>query len=452
MSPRLYLAPQLRLRQLLPQARFVHAEEIVFRGFECSPQRCGSEDLLVWLGSDVAEGFPQQLPPPGAVAGVLTPQELPHWKGPQCVVPDVWEALGQVAQAVAGWPAQALQLVGVWGSGLRGAAAQLIHRVLGTAGIATGLVGPASADEDHLPCSPRSGSFCSPQMAQWLARIRQSGCTHAVVQVPGSQPPQRALAGLELDVLCITGAANRLAQAQQLLQFLRPEGVLVVAAEEPAARKLLDSWDGPALTVGLGTQWEVGATVLEEHPGEQTFLIHAGWESIPVRTRWLGADYVRACLLATAVGLVHQFRLPAIARGLESLDGIPGCMEAVCLGQQFPVLLFWPEAARCPSVIRSWRKVTAGRMHRIRWQPQAAWELLSDAGEDPPAVLSWGGLREIRRTAQCWDELAAALDQVEAGDLAVIELPEDLSPQQLARLRECLQTWLLHSPGQRLAA
>ncbi len=452
MSPRLYLAPQLRLGHLLSQARFVHAQDIAFRGFECSPQLCGAEDLLVLLEGGEASVPADRLPPPQAVAGVLTQRELPHWHGPQCVVPDVWQALGQVAQAVAGWPAQALQLVGVWGTGLSTAAAQLIHRVLGTAGIATGLVSSAQADDGQGPCRCETGSFLSPQMAQWLARIHEAGCTHAVVQVPGGQPPQRALAGLELDVLCVTRVGDALAQAQEALAFLRPEGVLVVAAEDPGASQLLDCWDGPALTVGLGTQWEVGATVLEEHPGEQTFLIHAGWESIPIRTRWLGSDYVRACLLATAVGLVHQFRLPTIARGLESLDGIPGCMEAVCLGQAFPVLLLWPEAARCPSVIRSWRQVTPGTVYRICWHPQGVAVPGFGQGVDHPAVFSLGRSREVHRGVQSESELAAVLCQAEPDDLVAIELAQNTPAEEIARLRHYLENWLLRSNQQRVAA
>ncbi len=453
MSPRLYQAPQLRLRQLLSQAKFLHAEDIVFRGFECSPQRCGAEDLLVLLDeTETPQPPPEECLPAHAVAGVLTPRELPRWHGPQCVVPDVWQALGQVAQAVAGWPARSLQLVGVWGSGLTGAAAQLIQRVLGTAGIATGLVGSAQEEDRLRGCRAAAKGIHSPQISQWLARIHEAGCTHAVIQVGEGQPPQRVLAGLELDVLCVTRVGQDLACAGRALEFLRPDGVLVVAAEQAAARELLDRWNGPALTVGLGTQWEVGATVLEEHPGEQTFLIHAGWESIPVRTRWLGTDYVRACLLATAVGLVHQFRLPEIARGLESLDGIPGCMEAVCAGQEFPLLVFWPEAAACRSVISSWRRVTPGTVFRFRWQPHGEPAELVAAGRDTPWVLPLPGSREARRTLRRWEELTAALCHVRPGDLVLLEPAAGVSQEEIAVLRRRLAHWLARNAAQRVAA
>ncbi len=448
MSPRLFLAPQLRLGQLLPQARFVHARDIAFRGFECSAELCGAEDLLVLVEDESQPAAAGHLPAPDQVAGVLSQRELPHWPGPQCVVPDVWQALGQVAQAVAGWPARSLQLVGVWGTGLTSAAAQLVHRVLGTSGIATGLVSSALGHDGHHPYQVDGSRFRSPQMAQWLARIHEGGCTHAVLQVPGSHAPSKTLAGLELDVLCITRADEHAEWALQALEHLRPEGVLIVAAENAAARAVLDHWDGPALTVGLGEQWEVGATVLEEHPGEQTFLIHAGWETVPVRTRWLGSDYVRACLLATAVGLVHQFRLPMIARGLETLDGVPGCMETVALGQEFPVVLLWPEAARCPSVLQAWQRAVRGTVHRVRWTPEPV--ASSAVGEDSP-LLPLAGATHFH-TATTWDELAHVLCQAAEGEAVLIELPDGITPEQVERLRQRIAEWASSAPRLRIAA
>jgi UDP-N-acetylmuramyl pentapeptide synthase len=68
----------------------------------------------------------------------------------------------------------------------------------------------------------------------------------------------------------------------------------------------------PAITYGVVERAEVGASLVERHAGEQTFLLTAGNEAVPVRTRIIGDHHLANCLAAAAVGLVFGAELTAI--------------------------------------------------------------------------------------------------------------------------------------------
>jgi UDP-N-acetylmuramoyl-L-alanyl-D-glutamate--2,6-diaminopimelate ligase len=117
------------------------------------------------------------------------------------------------------------------------------------------------------------------------------------------------------------------------------------------------------LTIGIKQEADVTASLVERSPSEQTFMITAGSDSIPVRTSIIGDQHIYNCLTAMAVGLASGFDLSTIARGLESAGNIPGRLERIECGQPFGV---WIDSARSTgqlaNAIRSLRQVTQGKV------------------------------------------------------------------------------------------
>ena len=117
------------------------------------------------------------------------------------------------------------------------------------------------------------------------------------------------------------------------------------------------------LTVGIRTAAEITATPIEEFLSEQTFLLTAGSETIPVRTRMIGRHHVYNCLTAAAVGLAYGIDLPTVVRGLEAVEYVPGRLERIECGQPFGVFV---DFAHTPDALtgclQTLRQVTAGRV------------------------------------------------------------------------------------------
>ena len=207
-------------------------------------------------------------------------------------------------------------------------------------------------------------------------RLEANGCTHAAIEVSSHALALDRIAGVQLDVACVTNVShdhldfhrsrgNYRRAKQRLFEHLVPEGFAIVNADDPVARGYLDRVDGPCLTVGLAdSPAEIaGHTLLEQCRSEQTFLLSMGDESIPVRTPLIGRHNIYNCLMAAAVGFTYGIDLRTIVRGLEAIDRLPGRLERLDCGQPFGVFVDYahtPDALT--GVLGTLRQVTTGRL------------------------------------------------------------------------------------------
>ncbi len=108
---------------------------------------------------------------------------------------------------------------------------------------------------------------------------------------------------------------------------------------------------------------EITATPLEQCPSEQTFLLTAGSETVPVRTPMIGTHHIYNCLLAAAVGLAYDIDLTTVVRGLEFAGHVPGRLERIECGQPFGVFVDYAHTpGALARVLKTLRDVTAGRV------------------------------------------------------------------------------------------
>jgi len=185
---------------------------------------------------------------------------------------------------------------------------------------------------------------------------------------------QSRVAGAKFDAVCVTNVAHdhldyhaslqdyRQAKAK-LFDHLAEEGFAVLNADDPGSAEYWRRLEGPALTVGIDQAAEITAVPVEQCPSEQTFLLSAGSETVPVRTRMIGRHHIYNCLTAAAVGLAYGIELTDVARGLEFVGHVPGRLERIECGQPFSVFVDYahtPDALR--TVLKTLREVTAGRL------------------------------------------------------------------------------------------
>jgi UDP-N-acetylmuramoyl-L-alanyl-D-glutamate--2,6-diaminopimelate ligase len=147
------------------------------------------------------------------------------------------------------------------------------------------------------------------------------------------------------------------------LDYLAPEGFAVLNADDPTAVGYLHRLDGPVLTIGIRSAAEIMAAVVEQFVSEQTFLLTAGSDTIPVRTRMIGQHHVYNCLTAAAVGLGYGIDLATVVRGIEAVESLPGRLERLECGQPFGVFV---DFAHTPDALSgslaTLRDVVSGRI------------------------------------------------------------------------------------------
>jgi UDP-N-acetylmuramoyl-L-alanyl-D-glutamate--2,6-diaminopimelate ligase len=341
----------ISLRQVLPEADFFGPDDIRATSCSCDSRSVESGDLFVALPGRVLDGldFAREAVWRGCRA-VLAERSLPELGVPLCRVPDVRAAYGRVCQALAGNPSQNLKVIGVTGTNGKTTTSCLIASILSGAGHQVGLVGTLGAF-DGVDFADTSLTTPPPaELATWLSRMAANDCTHAVLEVSSHALDQSRLAGISLDAACVTNVRRdhldyhptvrdyRLAKSK-LLEYLVGEGFAVINADDPTSAAFLHGVNLPVLTVAINSAAEITATPLERFLSEQTFLITAGSETVPVCTRMIGTHHIYNCLVATAVGLAYGVDLPTIVRALEDVEHLPGRLERIECGQPFGVFV-----------------------------------------------------------------------------------------------------------------
>ena len=369
------LGHRVSLRSLLPEAEFFHADDICVTSCTCDSRRVHNGDLFAALTGTAYDGhgFAIEAQQRGCAA-ILAERPVAGARVPICVVPDAKVAYGRVCQALADNPSRKLKVIGVTGTNGKTTTACLIASVLATAGHDVGMLGTLGYF-DGIDSEPSTLTTPPPdELAKWLARMVNNGCSHAVMEVSSHGLDQSRVAGVAFDAVCVTNVRRdhldyhgtihdyRLAKSK-LLGHLAGEGFAVLNADDPTSAGYLHQLDGPVLTVGIRSAAEIMANMVERYVSEQTFLLMAGSEVVPVRTKMIGTHHVYNCLVAAAVGLAYGIDLPTVVRGLEAVEHVPGRLQRLECGQPFGVFVDYahtPDALS--SSLRALREVVDGRL------------------------------------------------------------------------------------------
>jgi len=368
----------LSLRQLLADARFVHTDDMMVSSCCLEARRVQPGDLFVATQPAVGKRRAQlQLAAARGAKGAVVERAETGSTLPQCVVPDAREAYARICHALVGDPAAQLKAIGVTGSCGKTSTAILTASVLSHGGLKCGLLSSIGyTDTELIVPAPRTTPYPG-DLARWLERMVATGCSHGVIEVSNSALAEQRVAGFEFDAVGITNVlrdgrqrfsslAHYRHNKSKILNGLAPEGVAILNADDSVSSEWLSRIDGPALTVGLDVEAELTATVVTRSGSEQIFLLEAGRDTFPVRTRIIGDQHISNCLIAAALGLVQGVGLPDIVRGLEAVERFPGRMERIDCGQPFAVIV---DVADTPDALaaclRTVRKVTSGRIRCV---------------------------------------------------------------------------------------
>lgn len=362
------------LREQFPAARFLGATDVRCTSLATEAKNVRPGDLFVALvGAERDSHHDAALAIAHGAAGVLTERLLPV-SVPQCLVEHTGVALGELCQALAGEPAKSLATIGVAGTNGKTTVALLTEAALLASGVAAGsLTDVGFSGVEHDP-TLRAATATAPRWANSLAELHASGCEAAVIELHAEALAKHALAGVALDAAVLTGIrrgglsthntlANYRRATEKTLDLLKPSGVAVVNADDRGCQRLLDRIDGPAITYGLRRPAEITATIVEKSIAEQIFLLHAGSETVPVRTRIIGEQHVSNCLAAAAVALVQGHDLATIAAGLEAISVLPRRLQRIERGQDYAL---FADVAETPdqlaTALKAIRPVVGGKL------------------------------------------------------------------------------------------
>ena len=369
----------------------------------------------------------------GAVALVVErPLELDV---PQLVVADARRAMGVAADEFFGRPSEELQIAGVTGTNGKTTTAFLLYAILAAAGRRPGLLGTI---ESRVGGERRPAIRTTPEAIDLQRAFREmldAGDRSCAMEATSHGSELGRLDRVRFSVLVFTNLSqDHLDFHGTMERYFEAKRRLFTEERPPAAINVGNEWgrklasDRPdALTFGFADDAEVGPQALEGI-------------DLKLRGRFNAENALGALAASRLLGIDDD----AIARGLESVRGVPGRFESVSAGQPFEVIVDYshkPEALE--SVLRTARELTSGRLicvfgcggDRDRGKRPIMGGIASELAdvaivtsdnprsEDPQAIIDeilTGVTREVEVEPDRAAAIERALSEADEGDVVVI--------------------------------
>jgi UDP-N-acetylmuramoyl-L-alanyl-D-glutamate--2,6-diaminopimelate ligase len=362
------------LRQLLPNGVISNGDNVRVRSCTSDARQVEAGDLFVAISGHERDGHDDVEEAILRGAAAFVTERLLPVPFPVCVVPDTREAYGRICHRLAGEPSSRMVTIGVTGTNGKTTTCHLLASVMQAARKEVALSSSLVRFDGLCHVAAERTTPGPAELADWMARSESHGYQGAIIEASSRGLAERRLSGVQLDCAVLTnirrdhidfhGTTLNYRRAKgRILNYLRPEGLVVVNADDPTVHSMLDRMEHSAITFGRRQPADITATVVERFQGEQTFLLNAGNETVPVCTRMIGDHHVSNCLAAAATASALGIPLTTIARGLEAISRITNRLDRVECGQEFGVFVDSADTPdRLAIALRAVRQVTPGRL------------------------------------------------------------------------------------------
>ncbi len=293
-------------------------------------------------------------------AAVVSEREPPEGVSvPWAVVSDARGALAHIAAAWYGHPSRQMQVVGVTGTDGKTTTSTLIHAALSAAGQKVALITTVQAQfgEEAWDTGLHTTTPDAPDLQRLLREVRDRGAEAVVLEVTSHGLAQRRVDGTDFDVAVLTNVTSEhLDYHGTWEEYRAAKGrlfqLLSRAARKPRVPKVaILNRDDPSYgyfrAFAADAHWSYGfapeadVRALEVVAGREgvRFVAETPLGEVEVRSPLPGRFNVWNLLAALTVALALGIPLEDARRGLEAVQGVPGRMERVDLGQPFDVVV-----------------------------------------------------------------------------------------------------------------
>ena len=355
-------------------------------GVAADSRRVKPGDLFVAARGGSTDGH-QFLPEAAARGALVLAGENPD-PGlglPYLRIPDSRHFLAQAAAAWNGYPSRRLTMIGVTGTDGKTTTSSLIHHLLESAGVLTGLVTSVSAriGKREVDTGFHVTTPDPIDLQALLAEMASAGMTHAVVEVTSHGLAQHRVAACDFDLGVLTNITHEhldyhgsyrdyLEAKAKLFEGLahsasKPSGIeqlAVLNRDDESFPVVRGKVAVRMVSYGESPQADVRATQVSAGIEGLSFQLHGPAYQLAVRTPLVGVFNLSNCLAAAAAA-IEGLGLPPdrVAAAMDRFPGVPGRMERVEMGQDFLAIV---DFAHTPNALQraleTARGLTAGRV------------------------------------------------------------------------------------------
>ncbi len=312
----------------------------------------------------------------GAIA-VIGTEDVSLAGVPYFRVKDARKSLAHVAAAFYGNPARQLTVIGVTGTDGKTTTVNLIYSILLAAGIKAGMISTVNAviGGEQIDTGFHVTTPEAPAIQKLLRRMVDSGLTHVVLETTSHGLAQHRATACDYDIGVITNIthehldyhgdyASYLEAKSRLLTGLactpskdgRQYRVAILNHDDISFLPLKAILADPAyanvrlVTYGTGEDNDLRGHDLQVAADSIHFNLDWRGRSYWIDSSLVGAynmHNILAAVGATAAGL--DLPMPVIVAGVRELEGVPGRMERIDLGQDFLAIV---DFAHTPNALK----------------------------------------------------------------------------------------------------
>ena len=354
---------------------------------------------------------------------------------PQVVVDDSRAAMAVAADVFFEHPSHELDVVGITGTNGKTTTAHLLYAILAAAGRGPGLLGTVEA---RVGGERRAVVRTTPEAIDLQRTFREmldAGDRSCAMEASSHASELHRLDRVRFAALVFTNLTP---------EHLDFHGTIERYYE--AKRRLFVEGERPPAAINVGDPW--GRKLASERPDALTFGLEGAevgpdaLENVDLKLR--GRFNVENALGAVAAARLLGIGEEAVARGLESLRGVPGRFESVDEGQPFEVIVDYSHTPdSLENALRAARELATGRvlcvfgcggdrdrdkrplMGRIASELTDLAILTTDnpRSEDPAAIIEEalaGVVGEVEVEPDRREAIARAVETARDGDVVLI--------------------------------
>ncbi len=372
----------MKLMELIADLPITGTLAAEVRGLEVSgvthdSRQVTAGDLFVAIAGDRFDGrvFAGDAAERGAVAVLGAGEPPAGLKIPWIAAESPRELLGPLAARLYGQPDRELVSVGVTGTNGKSTLVALLAAMLEAAGRSTGVVGTLGYRFGDRSFGEGRTTPEASDLFRILREMRTEGATALAMEVSSHAMTLGRVGGMRFDLALFTNLTRdhfdlhsdfeHYYQAKRsLFDQLVDGGKAVVNVADPYGRRLLGDLEGrPIEVVTYGAGGDVLATAADLDTRGIRACLQTPRGELRIESPLLGGYNLEN--LAGAVAAAEALDLPheAVVEALAGVRGLPGRMEAIDAGQDFPVLIDYAHTdAALAAALRSLRGLSEHRV------------------------------------------------------------------------------------------
>ena len=282
-------------------------------------------------------------------AAVIVTAKEPESRIPYVLVESDRLALAYLGRNFFGNPAASMQMIGVTGTNGKTSSTLLLKHVLEVVkGAKVGLMGTMEniIGDEHIPADRTTPE--SFELQALLARMRDAGCTHVIMEVSSHAIALDRVAGITYDVASFTNLTEDHLDFHKTMENYCDTKAILFQRCRKGVGNLDDSWydrlcggaSGPMLTVSVKGKADLYAENAQLLSDGVTFTAVSREEKVEVKLPIPGKFTVYNALNVLGMAMQLDISLADAAGALRSAQGVKGRVEVVPTpGKDYTILI-----------------------------------------------------------------------------------------------------------------